>query len=220
MDGRRRGRIAESGLPWHVTRLGCRAEYLFGPDRPRNGGEAHAPVDFALERFMHLYALNRGILLTPFHNMALMSPATTEADVDLHTEVFREAVLELATRQARGQEAESDLVLAASPGRHAARLPPRRCSSGFGRLDALERSRSSRERAFGRGGTSESEEASRPRPSSQAHAGFAARGERRGGCRRCHRPQPAPAMGRGPGPGENCPAIARCGVAPEASSAS
>ena len=88
--------IAEAGLPWHVTRLGCRAEYLFGPDRPRNGAEAHDAGDFALERYMHLFALNRGILLTPFHNMALMSPATTEADVDRHTEVFREAVLELA----------------------------------------------------------------------------------------------------------------------------
>ena len=87
--------IEAAGLRWHVTRLGCRAEYLFGPDRPRNGSEAHAAGDFALERFMHLYALNRGILLTPFHNMALMSPATTEADVDRHTEVFREAVLEL-----------------------------------------------------------------------------------------------------------------------------
>jgi glutamate-1-semialdehyde 2,1-aminomutase len=88
--------IAQAGLPWHVTRLGCRAEYLFGPDRPRNGTEAHAAGNFALERYMHLYALNRGILLTPFHNMALMSPATTEEDVDRHTEVFREAVLELA----------------------------------------------------------------------------------------------------------------------------
>lgn len=88
--------IAESGLPWHVTRLGCRAEYLFGPDRPRSGSEAHDAGDAALERYMHLHALNRGILLTPFHNMALMSPATTEADVDRHTEVFREAVLELA----------------------------------------------------------------------------------------------------------------------------
>ena len=88
--------IAEAGLPWHVTRLGCRAEYLFGPERPRNGAEAHAAGDVALERYMHLFALNRGILLTPFHNMALMSPATTEADVDRHTEVFREAVLELA----------------------------------------------------------------------------------------------------------------------------
>lgn len=90
--------IAEAGLPWHVTRLGCRAEYLFGPDRPRNGSEAAVAGDFALERFMHLHALNRGILLTPFHNMALMSPATSEADVDLHTSVFREAVLELAGR--------------------------------------------------------------------------------------------------------------------------
>jgi glutamate-1-semialdehyde 2,1-aminomutase len=89
--------IAEAGMPWHVSRLGCRAEYLFGPDRPRNGTEAHAAGDFALERYMHLHTLNRGILLTPFHNMALMSPATTEADVDLHTEVFREAVLELGS---------------------------------------------------------------------------------------------------------------------------
>jgi glutamate-1-semialdehyde 2,1-aminomutase len=88
--------IAAGGLPWHVTRLGCRAEYLFGPDRPRNGSEAHAAGDFALERFMHLHALNRGILLTPFHNMALMSPFTTAEDVDLHTAVFRDAVDELA----------------------------------------------------------------------------------------------------------------------------
>jgi glutamate-1-semialdehyde 2,1-aminomutase len=88
--------IADGRLPWHVTRLGCRAEYLFGPDRPRNGSEAHAAGNFPLERYLHLFALNRGILLTPFHNMALMSPATTEADVDRHTAVFREAVLELA----------------------------------------------------------------------------------------------------------------------------
>ncbi|HEX4745240.1 MAG TPA: aspartate aminotransferase family protein [Gaiellaceae bacterium] len=95
-DGVQAG-IDESGLPWHVTQLGCRAEYLFGPDRPRTGAAAHAASNFELERYMHLFALNRGILLTPFHNMALMSPATTEADVDRHTEVFREAVLELAT---------------------------------------------------------------------------------------------------------------------------
>jgi len=90
------GAIAETSLPWHVTRLGCRAEYLFGADRPRNGSEAHAAGDFALERYMHLHALNRGVLLTPFHNMALMSPATSEEDVDRHTEVFRQAALELA----------------------------------------------------------------------------------------------------------------------------
>jgi glutamate-1-semialdehyde 2,1-aminomutase len=88
--------IAAAGVPWHVKRLGCRAEYLFCPDPPRTGAEAAAGADFELERYMHLYALNRGILLTPFHNMALISPATTDADVDRHTEVFREAVLELA----------------------------------------------------------------------------------------------------------------------------
>ena len=88
--------IEESRLPWHVTRLGCRAEYLFSPNEPKNGTEAHDAMDFALERFMHLYAMNRGILLTPFHNMALMSPATTSDDVDYHTKVFREALRELA----------------------------------------------------------------------------------------------------------------------------
>jgi len=88
--------IRDFGLPWHVTRLGCRAEYLFSPNPPKNGTEAHDAMDFELERFMHLYAMNRGILLTPFHNMALMSPATTPEDVDYHSKVFREAVRELA----------------------------------------------------------------------------------------------------------------------------
>jgi glutamate-1-semialdehyde 2,1-aminomutase len=88
--------IEDARLPWHVTRLGCRAEYLFCTDPPANGTEAHAAADFPLERFMHLHALNRGVLLTPFHNMALMSPDTTERDVDRHTEVFRDAARELA----------------------------------------------------------------------------------------------------------------------------
>jgi glutamate-1-semialdehyde 2,1-aminomutase len=87
--------IREFGVPWHVTRLGCRAEYLFTDQRPRNGAQAAAAMDFELERFMHLYALNRGVLLTPFHNRALMSPATTSSDVDQHTRIFREAVSEL-----------------------------------------------------------------------------------------------------------------------------
>src|SRR5206468_10335777 len=65
--------ITKAGVDWHVTRLGCRAEYLFCKTRPRNGGEAAAAADFELERYMHLHALNRGVLLTPFHNMALMS---------------------------------------------------------------------------------------------------------------------------------------------------
>jgi glutamate-1-semialdehyde 2,1-aminomutase len=88
--------VSEAGLPWHVTQLGCRAEYLFGPE-PTNGTQAHDAMDFELERFMHLYAMNRGILLTPFHNMALMSPQTEAEDVDRHTKVFREAVRELTS---------------------------------------------------------------------------------------------------------------------------
>jgi glutamate-1-semialdehyde 2,1-aminomutase len=90
------GAIERHALPWHVTRLGCRVEYLFRPERPRNGSEAAAGGDAELDRLIHLYALNRGILLTPFHNMALMSPATTEADVDLHSAVFDEAARELS----------------------------------------------------------------------------------------------------------------------------
>ena len=83
--------IAEHGLPWHVQRLGCRAEYWFCPP-PRDGVAAAAAVDEELEGFFHLWALNRGVLLTPFHNMALFSPHHTEADVDRHTAVFGEAV--------------------------------------------------------------------------------------------------------------------------------
>ena len=88
--------IDEHALPWHVTRLGCRVEYLFRAERPRNGSEAAAGGDPLLDRLVHLWALNRGILLTPFHNMALMSPATTEADVDRHTEVFAEVAAAIA----------------------------------------------------------------------------------------------------------------------------
>src|SRR5215831_6697419 len=88
--------INRHGLPWSVQRLGCRAEYTFCEQPPKNGGESAAAADFELERFLHLYALNRGVLLTPFHNMALMCPETTEADIDVHTSVFAEAVKELA----------------------------------------------------------------------------------------------------------------------------
>ena len=88
------GVIEEHGLPWHVQRLGARAEYWFCPP-PRNGADAAAAVDDELEGFLHLWALNRGVLLTPFHNMALFSPLHDEDDVDRHTEVFAEAVAAL-----------------------------------------------------------------------------------------------------------------------------
>jgi glutamate-1-semialdehyde 2,1-aminomutase len=87
--------IEETGAPWHVVRLGCRVEYGFSPVSPRNGGEAAASHDDELETLLHLYALNRGVLITPFHNMALMAPTTTEAQVDRHTAVFSETLEEL-----------------------------------------------------------------------------------------------------------------------------
>jgi glutamate-1-semialdehyde 2,1-aminomutase len=88
--------IEAQGLLWSVTRLGCRVEYMFAPTPPRTGTEAAAAHDSDLDALLHLYMLNRGILLTPFHMMALMSPATTEADVDRHTAAFAEAAAELA----------------------------------------------------------------------------------------------------------------------------
>jgi len=88
--------IRKSSLRWNVIQLGARAEYHFSEKPPRNGAQSAASADFELERFLHLYALNRGVLLTPFHNMALMCPATSAADVDLHTQIFAEGAAELA----------------------------------------------------------------------------------------------------------------------------
>ncbi|OMC37365.1 aminotransferase [Mycobacterium sp. GA-1841] len=86
-------------LPWHVTRLGCRVEYLFSADRARNGTQAAQAGDFELDQLIHLYMLNRGMLLTPFHNMTLMSPANVPADVDRHKEILTEAIAELYPAQ-------------------------------------------------------------------------------------------------------------------------
>jgi glutamate-1-semialdehyde 2,1-aminomutase len=87
--------FAGRGLPWHVTRLGCRAEYLFSPEPPRSGAAAAASDDADLDDLLHLAMLNRGILLTPFHNMALMSPATTAAQVDEHSSALQDVVAAL-----------------------------------------------------------------------------------------------------------------------------
>ncbi len=87
--------IGEFGLPWQATRLGCRVEYMFSPTPPRDGGEAAAAFDTGLDALLHLYMLNRGILMTPFHMMALMCPATTASDVDAHTGALRQFATEL-----------------------------------------------------------------------------------------------------------------------------
>jgi glutamate-1-semialdehyde 2,1-aminomutase len=87
--------IARHDLPWSVAALGARAEYRFISPAPRTGAESAAADDPRLDEYMHLCLLNRGVLITPFHNMALMCPATSEVDVDRHSEVFDEACAEL-----------------------------------------------------------------------------------------------------------------------------
>ena len=83
------------GVPWSIVSLGARAEYRFSPEPPRTGAESAAATDRALEEYLHLYLLNRGVLITPFHNMALMCPATSKDDVNRHTEAFNAALEEI-----------------------------------------------------------------------------------------------------------------------------
>lgn len=87
--------IDEYQLPWVINRLGCRAEYWFCESLPQNGGDAEAAVDAELDRYMHLAALNNGILMTPFHNMALIAPDITEKEIDYHTQTFAKAVQQI-----------------------------------------------------------------------------------------------------------------------------
>jgi glutamate-1-semialdehyde 2,1-aminomutase len=87
--------LAAHQVPWSIVQLGARAEYRFAAQPPRTGGESEAAADPALDEYLHLYLVNRGILLTPFHNMALMCPATANEDADTHTAVFAAAVADL-----------------------------------------------------------------------------------------------------------------------------
>ena len=87
--------IKEFDLPWYCSRLGARGEYLFQATAPKTGKEAADAGDFELEQYIHLRLLNDGFLITPFHNMALVSPETTKTDIDAHTRVFREMCKEL-----------------------------------------------------------------------------------------------------------------------------
>lgn len=86
------GLFEKYDLPWSINQLGARAEYRFAKPYPISGTAAYESADGELEDFLHLYLANRGVLLTPFHNMALMCPTTTKADVDRHQEVFEAAI--------------------------------------------------------------------------------------------------------------------------------
>ena len=89
--------LKEYDVPWSISQLGARAEYRFVAPAPRNGTESAHAEDDELDEYLHLFMSNRGVLMTPFHNMALMCPVTTLADVDLHTRLFDEAVARLVT---------------------------------------------------------------------------------------------------------------------------
>jgi len=87
--------IAKFDLPWTCTQLGARAEYRFISPAPTNGSDSAEAADADLEEYFHLYTANRGVLITPFHNMALMCRDTVDADVDRHTELFEAACAQL-----------------------------------------------------------------------------------------------------------------------------
>jgi glutamate-1-semialdehyde 2,1-aminomutase len=89
--------IDEHGVAWSITQLGARAEFRFAKPAPRTGTESMHATDEQLDDFVHVFFANRGVLLTPFHNMALMCPATTEADVDLLVDVFTDTVRAVAS---------------------------------------------------------------------------------------------------------------------------
>lgn len=90
-----RASIARHGLAWSVTQLGARSEFQFCPNPPRNGSQAEHAMDDQLEHAIHLYLLNRGIMITPFHNMTLVCPQTSEAHIERYLTVFDDCLREL-----------------------------------------------------------------------------------------------------------------------------
>ena len=87
--------IDANSLPWQVSRIGCRAEFSFRSQAPQTGREASDAEDFELQQFLQLHAINHGVLMTPFHNMALFSPESTEDDVLRHHQHFEAAATKL-----------------------------------------------------------------------------------------------------------------------------
>ena len=84
--------VARHGLRWTVSQMGARAELVFSERPLRNGAEAAASIDHTVERALHLFLLNRQVLVTPFHNMTLVAPTTTKAQVDKFVATFGEAI--------------------------------------------------------------------------------------------------------------------------------
>jgi hypothetical protein len=96
--------IAERRLPWHVVEIGSRLDWRYSPHPPRNAREAFAVADAELDAFLHLLLVNRGVPLTPFHNMALISPVTEEVHVDRHVEVFADSTREVGDARQQNED--------------------------------------------------------------------------------------------------------------------
>ena len=90
--------IARHGLPWCVTQVGARTEFQFCPTPPRNGSEADRILDGELEHLIHLGLLNRGVMITPFHNMMLVCPQTTDEHVAQLTGALDEALTQITQK--------------------------------------------------------------------------------------------------------------------------
>jgi len=90
--------IAHHALPWCVTQVGARIEFQFTPTPPRNGTEADRILDGELEHIIHLGLLNRGVMITPFHNMMLISPQTQAADVEQLLAAFDQVLSNITPR--------------------------------------------------------------------------------------------------------------------------
>jgi glutamate-1-semialdehyde 2,1-aminomutase len=97
--------VASHGLRWHVAQMGARVETMYAPDAPRDAADVARGRDGVLESLLHVYFMNRGVLITPFHSMLLMCPATGPADTDRYVEVLEAFCTELVARCSTGMPA-------------------------------------------------------------------------------------------------------------------
>jgi glutamate-1-semialdehyde 2,1-aminomutase len=91
--------LKRNETPWSLTRSGARCELQFMPKSPKNGAEAKAHFDWELMYYMHIFLSNRGLLITPFHNMMLVPPVATDEDIDALINGWDACITELAERR-------------------------------------------------------------------------------------------------------------------------
>jgi glutamate-1-semialdehyde 2,1-aminomutase len=102
LAGGARASIARAGLPWYVAHSGARVETMYAAPAPRNAADVAGGRNNLLEALLHVYFLNRGIVITPFHSMMLMCPATSREDVARYLAVLDEFVSQLQEPAAAG----------------------------------------------------------------------------------------------------------------------